>query len=210
MGAAARGVLAAVQEARRPHRDQRHARAGVAIARAWDGPGQRPPHQRAHGALRRVRADRHEGRRRETEVRRPTARAEDGHDRARHGARSVQAAARAWVDGRRRARLREHWPVRSLRSLCEQVRLDQGRRSVHDHVRACARADCREEDRGRESPDPRLPRGRHPSAERPLRARTSRTRSRTPRSRRKRRRRSSRSRNARRCSPRPPSAAAAA
>ena len=70
--------------------------------------------------------------------------------------------------------------------------------------------DRREEDCGRESPDPRFPRGRHPGAERPLRARTSRTSSRTPRSRRTRRRRSSRSRNARRCSRRPPSAAAAA
>ena len=58
-------------------------------------PVERPPRERAHGPLRRIHPDRHQGRRRQAEVRGPAARPEDGLDRARSGARPVQAAARA-------------------------------------------------------------------------------------------------------------------
>ena len=126
--------------------------------------------------------------------------------------RSICSSCRAssGSDAGRRARVREHRPVRPVRALREQVRLDQRRRSVHDHARARARAHRREEDRRRESADPRFPRGRHPSAERPLRPVRHEQARRTRRFRRTRRRPSSRSRNARRCSPRRPSAARAA
>ncbi len=128
------------------------------------------PDERADGPLRRVRADRHEGRRGQAEVRGPASRPEDGHDHARRRARSVQAAARARGDARRRARVREHRPLRAVRSLRVEVRVDTRRRSVHDHARARAAVDRREEDRRREQADPRFPRRRHPGAERPLRA----------------------------------------
>ena len=73
-------------------------------------------------------------------------------------------------DAGRRARVREHRPLRPVRSLRVEVRVDTRRRSVHDHARARAAADRREEDRRREQADPRFPGRRHPSAQRPLRA----------------------------------------
>ena len=100
------------KQARRAHREQRHARAGVAGASARHRSRERAAGERADGPLRRVRADRHEGRRRQAEVRGPASRPEDGHDHARRCARSVQAAARARVDAGRRARVREHRPLR--------------------------------------------------------------------------------------------------
>ena len=106
-----------------------HARAGVAGARARHRSRERPAHERAHGPLRRVRADRHEGRRGQADVRGPASRPEDGHDHARRRARSVQAAARSRHDAGGRAGVGEHRPLRPVRSLRGEVRVDPRRRS---------------------------------------------------------------------------------
>ena len=72
----------------------RHARAGLAGASARHGSRERAADERADGPLRRVRADRHEGRRREAEVRGPAARPEDGHA-SRSKPRSICSSCRA-------------------------------------------------------------------------------------------------------------------
>ena len=150
-------------------REERLARAGRAGARDRQGPGQRQADERAHGPVRPVRADRHQGRRGEAEVRGPASRAEDGRDHARAGARALQAAAHARRDGRRREGRHERRPLRPLCEVRREVRLAEGRRSVHRRAAARARADPPEEGGGCESHHRRIPRSRHPGAERPLR-----------------------------------------
>ena len=69
--------LEAVPRPGRGQGTERHARAGCAGAGTGYRSQERQTGDRAHGSLRPVRADRHQGRRRETEVRGPASRAED-------------------------------------------------------------------------------------------------------------------------------------
>ncbi len=93
------------------------ARTGRAGARAGTRPGQRQAGHGAHGPLRAVRADRHQGRRREAALCGPAAGPEDGHDPARRRLRAVQAAAHARRrPARRRDRADRDRPLRSRTS----------------------------------------------------------------------------------------------
>ena len=74
--------------------------------------GERQAHERAHGPLRTVRADRHQGRRGQAALRGPAARPEDGRHHARGGAVAVPAAAQA-RDHRARARRSRPIPAAS-------------------------------------------------------------------------------------------------
>ena len=105
-------------EARRAHGDQRHARAGVAGASAWQSipRAARPMSVRMgrYGAFVQI------GTKEDVEKPkfaglRPGQKMDTITLAGR--ARPVQAAARAWADARRRARVREHRPLRSVRSL---------------------------------------------------------------------------------------------
>ena len=98
--------------------------ASQARSRARHGPRKRTTVERAHGSLWGIRADRHERRRGEAEVRGPASRPEDGQHHARSGARSLQAAARARHDSRRRPRVGQHRTFRPIRALWQQVRVD--------------------------------------------------------------------------------------
>ena len=64
---------------------------------------------------------------------------EDGQHHARAGARAVQAAAHARRDGGRRASHHERRPLRSVHQVRREVRLAEGRRSVHRRAAARAR-----------------------------------------------------------------------
>ena len=112
MGAAAREVLEAVHRSRQAHRNLGQPRGGGAGARLRDGSGERQTDERAHGPLRTVRADRHQGRRRQAAFRGPAARPKDGCDHPRRGTGAVQAAPQARVD-RRRARRSSPTPAAS-------------------------------------------------------------------------------------------------
>ncbi len=100
VGAGARALLEGIQGARRHRRRDGHARGRVGSARAR----QRPDDGQADlGALRQVRpvrADGHEGRRREAEVREPAPAPAHGLAHAAGGAGAVQAAARDRPDCR--------------------------------------------------------------------------------------------------------------
>ena len=102
------------------------------------GARHRQADHRAHGPLRPLRADRHQGRRGEAEVRRTAPRAEDGHDHPRRGDGAVQAAAHARGDRGRRDHHRQRRPLRPVREVRRQVRLPQGRRPVRGDARARA------------------------------------------------------------------------
>ena len=134
LGPAAGEILEAVQGPGRGNRDQRQPRGSRDVARPRHPSGIRQAGVGAPGPLRPVRADRHQGRRGEAEVRRPAPRPEDGHDHAGRCAGAVQAAAQARRDGRWRTDHRRHRPLRSVRQARRQVRLAEGRRSVHDHT----------------------------------------------------------------------------
>ena len=130
--------------------------------------------QSSIGALRQVRAlrpARHEGRRREAQIREPASASADGRPDASGCARAVQAAAYARQDGRRARDQGCDRPVRSLHPVRrEEVRLDQGRRSVRSRVAASARTDPRQGRARREPHHSRFPGRRDSGAERPLRA----------------------------------------
>ncbi len=72
---------------------QRQPRSRGHGARTGHGPGFGPSGLRAHGSLRTIRAGRHQGRRREAQVRRAASRPEDGRHHPGRGAGAVPAAA---------------------------------------------------------------------------------------------------------------------
>ena len=98
------------------HTEKSVSREEVAQARdLGHRPGERQADERAHGPLRPVRADRHQGRRGEAALRGPAPRPEDGHHHARGGAGAVPAAAQA-RHHRRRARKSSPTPAASDRT----------------------------------------------------------------------------------------------
>ena len=151
-------------------RADRHARAGGAGARARQGPRHRQAHRRAHGPLRTVRTDRHQGRRGEAALRGAASRTEDGFDHARRCDGAVQAAAHARRDPGRRDPRRQRRPLRPVREVRQQVRLAEGGRSVHGDARAGARGHPPQEGGRRQPHHPGLRGGRDPGIERPLRS----------------------------------------
>ena len=152
------------------HTETSVSREEVAMARdLGHRPRERQADERAHGPLRTLRADRHQGRRGEAALRGPAARPKDGRHHARGGAVPVPAAAQARTDAPRARRSRQHRPLRTLREIRREVRLAQDRRSLHRHAGARARGDPREGDRRRQPPDPGFSGRRHPGAQRPLR-----------------------------------------
>ena len=82
----------------RAHREARHARRSRAGTRSRHRSGLGQAGERAHGPLRPVRADGHQGRRGEAALRRAAAGAEDGQGHARRCDGAVQAAARPRTD----------------------------------------------------------------------------------------------------------------
>ena len=92
---AAEEILEAVHLAGRAHREERLARGSRAGARARQGSGEWQADDRAHGPLRPVRADRHQGRRGKAEIRRAASGPEDGPHQAAGGAGAVQTTAQA-------------------------------------------------------------------------------------------------------------------
>ncbi len=97
-------------------------------------------------------------------------RPEDGSHHARRCDGAVQAAAHARADRRRRAGADERRPLRSVHQVRREIRLAQGRRSVHGRAATRARAH-RAEEGGRCQPHhPRLQRCGDPGAQRPLRS----------------------------------------
>ena len=94
MGASDAASSGSRSSSRSSTREERHARGSRRGARTRHGPGERQADQRAHGPLRPVRAEGHAGRRGETALRRPAARAEDGQRHAGRRTGAVHAAAR--------------------------------------------------------------------------------------------------------------------
>ena len=98
------------------------------------------PITRAHGTLRSVRADRHQGRRREAALRRSASGPEDGHARSsprRSSCSSCRARSAQTAEGE--TVITGDRPLRSVRQVRREVRVAQGRRPVHRHARARAR-----------------------------------------------------------------------
>ena len=85
------------------------------------------------GRLRPVRADRHQGRRREAEVRRPASRPEDGPHQAARGARALQTAdQRSATTAEGEPVQSQHRPLRPVHQVRRQVRLAEAAgRPVH-------------------------------------------------------------------------------
>ncbi len=134
-------VLEALHRSRQSHGELGKPRRGRASPRFRDGSGQRQADERAHGSLRTVRANRHEGRRREAALCGPAPGTKDGRDHARRGLGIVQAAAQTRCDTARGGDHGERGPLRSIRKIRRQIRFAENRRSVYDFAGTRPRSD---------------------------------------------------------------------